>query len=128
VAATDWETIRGLDAGGWFGEAFRGEPVPTLSQAIVELARLGLGANIEIKPCPGREEETGHMVAALLLEEWPESLPTPLLSSFSAVSWRPRAGWRRICRAPSWFRAFRPTGAIGYATWVAQPSTPAIDT
>lgn len=86
VAATDWETIRKLDAGGWFGETFRGEPVPTLSQTIVELARLGLGANVEIKPCPGREEETGHMVAALLLEEWPDSLPAPLLSSFSAVS------------------------------------------
>ncbi len=86
VAATDWGAIRRLDAGSWFGETFRGEPVPTLSQTIAELARLGLGANVEIKPCPGREEETGHMVAALLLEEWPDSLPAPLLSSFSAVS------------------------------------------
>ncbi|MDX9862743.1 MAG: glycerophosphodiester phosphodiesterase [Rhodospirillales bacterium] len=86
VAQTDWDTVRRLDAGRWFGEAFRGEPVPTLSETIVELARLGLGANVEIKPCPGREEETGHMVAALLLEEWPDSLPAPLLSSFSAVS------------------------------------------
>lgn len=86
VAAADWETIRELDAGGWCGEAFRGEPVPTLSQTIIELARLGLGANVEIKPCPGREVETGHVVAALLLEEWPDSLPAPLLSSFSAVS------------------------------------------
>jgi glycerophosphoryl diester phosphodiesterase len=86
VAATDWEAVRRLDAGSWFGEAFRGEPVPTLSETVVELARLGLGANIEIKPCPGRDEETGRMVAALLLEEWPDSLPTPLLSSFSAAS------------------------------------------
>ncbi len=101
VAATDWETIRKLDAGGWFGEAFRGEPVPTLSQTIAELARLGLGANVEIKPCPGREEETGHVVAALLLEEWPDSLPAPLLSSFSTVS---LAAARRV--APGLPRAF----------------------
>ena len=101
VAAIDWETIRKLDAGGWFGEAFRGEPVPTLSQTIVELARLGLGANVEIKPCPGREEETGHVVAALLLEEWPDSLPAPLLSSFSAVALEAA---RRV--APNLPRAF----------------------
>lgn len=86
VAEADWETLRDLDAGSWFGEAFRGEPMPTLSETLVELARLGLGANVEIKPCPGREEETGHMVAALLLEEWPASLPTPLISSFSEAS------------------------------------------
>ena len=101
VAEADWEAIRRLDAGSWFGEAFRGEPVPTLSETVVELARLGLGANIEIKPCPGRDEETGHMVAALLLEEWPDSLPTPLLSSFSAAS---LAAALRV--APSLPRAF----------------------
>ena len=86
VAGTDWREIRNLDAGGWFGAAFKGEPVPTLTATIAELARLGLGANVEIKPCPGRDEETGHIVAAQLLEEWPASLPAPLLSSFSAAS------------------------------------------
>lgn len=101
VAQTDWEAIRRLDAGSWFGEAFRGEPVPTLSETVAELARLGLGANVEIKPCPGRDEETGHMVAALLLEEWPDSLPVPLLSSFSAAS---LAAARRA--APSLPRAY----------------------
>lgn len=86
VADTDWSVIGKLDAGGWFGPAFKGEPVPTLTAMIAELARLGLGANIEIKPCPGREQETGHIVAAQVLEEWPASLPPPLLSSFSATS------------------------------------------
>lgn len=86
VAETDWTDIRKLDAGSWFGAAFRGEPVPTLTAVIAELARLGLGANVEIKPCPGRDEETGHIVAAQVLEEWPASLPVPLLSSFSAAS------------------------------------------
>lgn len=101
VAETDWLDIRKLDAGGWFGPAFRGEPVPTLTAIIAELARLGLGANVEIKPCPGRDEETGHIVAAQLLEEWPGSLPVPLVSSFSAVS---LAAAQRV--APSLPRAF----------------------
>ena len=86
VAETDWAEISGLDAGSWFSGEFAGERVPTLSQAIATLAELGLGANIEIKPCPGRETETGHMVAAQLVEEWPAALPVPLFSSFSAVS------------------------------------------
>ena len=41
--------FRCCDAGGWFGPAFAGEPVPTLAEAIAVLAELGLGANIEIK-------------------------------------------------------------------------------
>lgn len=86
VAETDWKDIQKLDAGSWFGPAFQGEPVPTLTAIIAELARLGLGANVEIKPCPGRDKETGHIVAAQLLEEWPAGLPVPLISSFSAVS------------------------------------------
>lgn len=86
VAETDWKDIRGLDAGSWFGEAFKGERIPTLSEVIAVLAELGLGANVEIKPCPGREEHTGKAVAALLAAEWPASLPTPLISSFREKS------------------------------------------
>ena len=83
VADMDLMDLRRLDAGAWFGPEFAGEPVPTLSEVIKLLAELGLGANVEIKPCRGREEETAHIVAAQLLEEWPEGLPRPLISSFS---------------------------------------------
>lgn len=86
VAATDWQAIRRLDAGSWFDRTFRGERIPSLSEMLAELGRLGLGANVEIKPCPGRDEETGRLVAAQVLAEWPASLPTPLLSSFSMAS------------------------------------------
>ncbi len=86
VAQTDWAQIAGLDAGSWFGAKYAGEPVPTLSATIAALSELGLGANVEIKPCLGRERETGHIVAAQLVEEWPASIPAPLISSFSAVS------------------------------------------
>ena len=83
VADMDLMDLRRLDAGAWFGPEFAGEPIPTLSDVIKLLAALDLGANVEIKPCRGREEETAHIVAAQLLEEWPSSLPRPLISSFS---------------------------------------------
>jgi len=82
VAASPAAAIAALDAGAWFGAAFRGERVPTLAEAIAELARLGLGANIEIKPCPGRAEATAQAVLAVVAAAWPGSLPVPLLSSF----------------------------------------------
>jgi glycerophosphoryl diester phosphodiesterase len=82
VAATPHAALAALDAGGWFGPTFRGERVPTLVETIAELARLGLGANIEIKPCPGRAEATTRAVADVVAAHWPDSLPAPLISSF----------------------------------------------
>src|SRR2546427_12696742 len=39
--------IRRLDAGAWFGPAFRGTRVPTLAEV---LAAVGLPVNVELKP------------------------------------------------------------------------------
>lgn len=82
VATAAFSTIAALDAGAWFGEGFEGERVPSLEQAMVELARLGLGANIEIKPNPGQAADTARAVVDLLVARWPDDLPAPLLSSF----------------------------------------------
>jgi glycerophosphoryl diester phosphodiesterase len=86
VAEADLADVRRLDAGGWFAPEFRGEPVPTLARALAALAELGLGANVEIKPCRGRERETAAAVAELLKRAWPKELPAPLLSSFREES------------------------------------------
>lgn len=86
VAGASWEQIRQLDAGAWFAAAFAGERVPDLAQTIAVLAELGLGANVEIKPCPGRERETGEVVARGVARLWPKSLPPAVLSSFSEES------------------------------------------
>ncbi len=88
VADMTLTELRTLDAGAWFAETFRGERIPTLSEALVELDALGLGANVEIKPDPGREAETGEAVGRLLEREWPRRLPPPILSSFSTESLR----------------------------------------
>jgi glycerophosphoryl diester phosphodiesterase len=82
VAETPWAEIQQLDAGSWKGAAFAGERVPSFEAAIACLAEEGLGANIEIKPCPGREAETAMAVAGVLRRQWPPELPAPLLSSF----------------------------------------------
>ncbi len=84
VAKTALKELVTLDAGAWFGDDFAGEPVPTLSQAMATLARLGLGANVEIKASPGREAETGRAIGEALKSDWPETLPAPLISSFDA--------------------------------------------
>jgi glycerophosphoryl diester phosphodiesterase len=82
VARTDWRALQRLDAGSWRDLRFAGEPVPTLTAALHLCAKLGLWPNVEIKPCPGRERETGAVVARDVLGHWMDATP-PLLSSFS---------------------------------------------
>jgi glycerophosphoryl diester phosphodiesterase len=60
--------------------------VPTFEQAIACFQELGLGCNVEIKPCEGREAETARVAVATLRHVWPATLPPPLLSSFKEVS------------------------------------------
>jgi glycerophosphoryl diester phosphodiesterase len=56
--------------------------VPTFVEAIACLGELGLGCDVEIKPCPGREAATAQAVVETLRRCWPRHLPAPLLSSF----------------------------------------------
>ena len=56
--------------------------VPTFEQAIACFLELGLGCNVEIKPCEGREAETARVTVETLRRSWPAALPAPLLSSF----------------------------------------------
>jgi glycerophosphoryl diester phosphodiesterase len=81
MAETVLAAVKRLDAGSWFAPEFRGEPVPTLAEAVALIERLGLAANVEIKPCPGREIATAIRVAAALRRLWPRGRPL-LLSSF----------------------------------------------
>jgi glycerophosphoryl diester phosphodiesterase len=64
--------------------AFPDEPVPRFTAVAKYLHGLGLLANVEIKPCPGREAETGRLVTELAAELWRDRFVKPLLSSFSA--------------------------------------------
>ncbi|MDG3440292.1 glycerophosphoryl diester phosphodiesterase [Nitrospirillum amazonense] len=80
------DALRQLDAGSWFSPAFRGEKVPTLVEVIQLVLALNLGLNLEIKPCPGREEETAGVALTLAYSLWPDDRPPPLVSSFADAS------------------------------------------
>ena len=83
VAAATGAEIAKLDAGGWFGDAWRGVRVPTLEQTLALLVELDLDANIEIKPCPGREVETAKAIVETIKAHWPKDRAGLLLSSFA---------------------------------------------
>lgn len=86
VAGMTLSDIRKLDAGRWFSPDFTGETVPTLAETMDYLAAKGIGANVEVKACPGREAETGVAVARALAGRWFGGPVPILISSFSAVS------------------------------------------
>lgn len=50
IADYSLSELLALDAGGWFGSAFIGEPVCTLAQAMAFCRQHGIWMNIEIKP------------------------------------------------------------------------------
>ena len=88
VAEQSMAQLETFDAGAWHSEEFRGERIPRLTAISKYLHAQGMMANVEIKPCPGREIETGRIVAALCEELWRDRLVKPLLSSFSMEALR----------------------------------------
>jgi glycerophosphoryl diester phosphodiesterase len=77
-----WEALSGLDAGSWKGSGFAGVRLPLLAEALAVFEELDLAFNLELKPCPGRAEETARLVLEELVRLWPASRPKPLISSF----------------------------------------------
>lgn len=115
VSARALGDLMKLDAGSWHSPAYAGEGIPTLWRAGTWLIANGLYGNIEIKPCPGREAETGAAVAIESACLWQTATVPPLVSSFSEVALQaarqavprlPRAllldslpaDWRERCR------------------------------
>lgn len=75
-----------LDAGSWHSPSFAGEPLPPLASILRFLKANDFAANVEIKPTPGREWETGAAVAIDVKHLWQGQGPLPLLSSFSETA------------------------------------------
>jgi glycerophosphoryl diester phosphodiesterase len=81
-----WARLSRLDAGAWHSRAYAGEPPPSL-EAVAQLCLAnGYALNIEIKPSPGREAETGRVVAVEAARLWGGADVRPLLSSFQPES------------------------------------------
>jgi glycerophosphoryl diester phosphodiesterase len=86
AADLTWAALSQLDAGGWHGRAHAGEPLPTLAGIAAYIRANGFDLNIEIKPTPGDELETGRVVAAAAAQLWAGAAVPPLLSSFRPES------------------------------------------
>ncbi len=90
-----------LDAGSWYGESFLNERIPTLEELLNTVLERGLGVNLEIKPCPGREKETAEVCLDVATRIWPDDAPPPLISSFQHVSLE-----TALDMMPEWPRGF----------------------
>ena len=119
-----WGALSLLDAGGLHSRAFAGEPLPSLMAVATYCQRNGFALNIEIKPTPGFEAQTGRAVGLEASRLWAdESLP-PLLSSFSPEALQgaretapqlPRALLLDTLRE-GWFEQARALGCVAVVT------------
>ena len=81
--ALPWSELAKLDAGKWHSVAYAGEPLPSLSAVARWAIANGVACNVEIKPVPGCERDTGAAVALDARTLWRRAPVAPLLSSFS---------------------------------------------
>lgn len=124
AAALPWSRIARLDAGAWHSPGFAGEPPPSL-EAVARFCQANeLALNIEIKPSPGCEEETGDVVAREAARLWQGWALPPLLSSFApaalaaarrAVPALPRALLLEAL-APDWLDTLRALDGVAAVT------------
>jgi glycerophosphoryl diester phosphodiesterase len=90
VAHTAAAELVRKDAGAWFGADFKGEPVPLFTEFVDYCNSQRIWMNIEIKPAPGHDVETGRWVARTTrgrfrpeLDAGKSGAALPLMSSFS---------------------------------------------
>ena len=87
AAALTWDELSQLDAGAWHGRRYAGEPVPSFAAIARYCLRNDFALDVEIKPSPGQELETGRVVAATAATLWSSSATMPpLLTSFQPAA------------------------------------------
>lgn len=132
VAEASAADLAQLDAGRWFGQEFRGEPLPTLEATIDFCRARGIWINLEIKRLPGHTARIGEVVAQAVARQYADVLraggdragnvvPTvPLLSSFGREALAaaresapdvPR-GWLVGSIPPGWQRELEALGCV----------------
>lgn len=81
-----WEALSRLDAGSWHSRTWAGEPLASLDNVARYCLRNGYFLNIEIKPTPGAEAQTGTVVANAAARLWEGAAVPPLLTSFQPAA------------------------------------------
>ena len=130
VADVDAHDLAARDAGSWFGPDYAGEPVPLFVEFAQYCKAHGVWMNIEIKPVPGHDTQTGTVVARLAAAMFAAELAAgdvaraPLLSSFSEAALEaaraaapalPRA-WLTSALPADWEARARALGAVAIHT------------
>ena len=77
-----WASMQKLDAGSWHSAPYKGEPLPSFNAIAAYCIGNGFDLNIEIKPTPGTDEQTGTVVAQHAARLWQNESRKPLLTSF----------------------------------------------
>ena len=77
-----WSELSRLDAGSWHGRQYAGEPPASLEALARFLRANAFALELEIKPTPGAERHTGHVVAREAARLWAGDALPPLMSSF----------------------------------------------
>jgi glycerophosphoryl diester phosphodiesterase len=80
-----WSALSRLDAGRWHSPAYAGEPLPSFEAIASYCLTNQFFLNIEIKPTPDTEEETGRVVAEHAARLWQGQATRtalPFLTSF----------------------------------------------
>lgn len=134
VSDTAAQDLAAMDAGSWLGAEFAGEPVPAFEQVVRFCKENGIWMNIEIKPAPGFEAQTGQVVAETTRRLFADEIAArepgrndatlPLFSSFSfdALSAAQKAapeiprGFLLDTVPPDWHTRLTALGAVALHT------------
>ena len=122
----DAAELAAMDAGSWFAGEYDGEPVPLFVEYAQFCKAHGVWMNIEIKPAPRFEAQTGETVARIASAMFADEIAAgeearlPLLSSFSLAALEAaRAAAPQLPRAllvgkvpPDWDALARSVGAV----------------
>jgi glycerophosphoryl diester phosphodiesterase len=119
-----WAELSRIDAGGWHSRGFAGEPPPSLDTITQYVQRNGYALNVEIKPTPGQEAETGRAVATACTRLWAHAGTPLLFSSFKPEALQAAHGVApHIPRAllldtlwPGWFELAQSLDAVAVVT------------
>ena len=124
ASALTWNELSQLDAGAWHSRRYAGEPVPSFAAIARFCLRNDFALDVEIKPSPGSELETGRAVAAAAASLWSSATVPPLLTSFQPVALQgaretaprlPRALLLDTLRA-GWLEEAKALGCVGVVT------------
>jgi glycerophosphoryl diester phosphodiesterase len=127
-----WSELSRLDAGRWHSRTYAGEPLPSFETIAQYCIANGFFLNVEIKPTPGDEANTGTVAARRAARLWHGQAVAPLLSSFqppslqAAMAAEPQLPRALLLDSPweGWFDAARSLQCVGivcnYALWTPE--------